>query len=110
MLLSSAVNSFNTGRRGMSSPASLSSACSSVSMFFVSKSGHIPPAQLPSSKLLILDPSTKDPHVGSSDSQLYVCMRVCSYHLQNGGVAPYDEGQTAEALDAMGDSYRQLLL
>lgn len=39
-----------------------------------------------------------------------VCVCVCSYHLQNGGVAPNDEGQTTEALDAMGDSYRQLLL
>ncbi len=43
---------------------------------------------------------------------LFVCVswRLCSYHLQNGRVATNDEGQTTEALDAMGNSYRQLLV
>lgn len=35
---------------------------------------------------------------------------MCSYHLQDGGVAPDDEGQTSEALDAMSDSHRKLLV
>lgn len=33
-----------------------------------------------------------------------------SYHLEDGGVAPNDEGQTAETLDTMGDSHWQLLV
>lgn len=35
---------------------------------------------------------------------------MCPYHLKNGWVAADDEGQTAEALDAMGDPHRQLLV
>lgn len=51
---------------------------------------------------LILDRGKVDEHVVGSDIQFM--------HLQNGGVATNDEGQTTEALDAMGNSYRQLLV
>lgn len=42
--------------------------------------------------------------------QLGASRDLRSYHLQNGGVAADDEGQAAEALDAMGDSHGQLLV
>lgn len=41
---------------------------------------------------------------------LGVSGELCTYHLQNRGVAANNEGQTTETLDAMSDSYRQLLV
>ena len=34
----------------------------------------------------------------------------CTHHLQYGWVAADDEGQAAEALDAVGNAHRQLLV
>lgn len=73
----------------------------------------------PSCHLLIIEsaacPTTHPRFKHSSDNVAesgagFVWRLVLSYHLQDGGVAANDEGQTAEALDAMGDPYRQLLV